>query len=326
MKKIIIRILGGKGIGYGHYFRCLSLAKAIKLVDTSIDIIFLINEDLLEQIKSTDFKFIISNNLQEDINIIEKLDVDLFIFDSYLGNDKYLKQIKVKTKLMLIDDNNDIYDSSIPDTIYNGNIHAEKLKYPDVKGQIKLLGTKYLIMKEEYWVNDINKSVNKEGVLITTGGTDEYNIMLKILEEIIGLDIKIKVIIGPGYTDNYIKEIENMKTNNTELIYKPDSLKDYIALSKIVITAGGSTVYEVLLQNSIPIIFSMVNNQDLICKELNERGIEYIGKYPHIDYFKIKKLVKRKYNDRLLDGSISDIVDGKGCKLLAEEISRYIFK
>ena len=39
---------------------------------------------------------------------------------------------KRKTKLMLIDDNNDIYDTSIPDIIYNGT-YMQKIGYIDSK-------------------------------------------------------------------------------------------------------------------------------------------------------------------------------------------------
>jgi len=112
MKSILIRTLGGQDIGYGHYYRCISLAKAILYLNKNIDIIFLINNGLINQIKKTDFKYIVEDNLEKDYQIIKKFKVDLVIFDSYLGNNEYLKRIKKQSRLMLIDDNNDIYDSS----------------------------------------------------------------------------------------------------------------------------------------------------------------------------------------------------------------------
>ncbi|NMA04713.1 MAG: hypothetical protein GX925_08410, partial [Clostridiales bacterium] len=236
MRNIIIRTFGGKDTGYGHYYRCLSLAKAIKLTAKNVHIIFLVNKELHSLIQTTGFNFIISNDLNDDLRIIENLDVVLFIFDSYLGNDGYLRHIKNSTRLMLIDDNNDIYDSSIPNIIYNGNIHAEGLGYKYIKEQTRLLGPEYLIMKEEYWGNKI-PLFPKDGVLITTGGTDEYGIVLNIMNGIKGLDINVRIIIGPGYRNNYIREIKKNKTQNMELIHKPSSLKEYIDSSKIVITA-----------------------------------------------------------------------------------------
>lgn len=325
MKKIIFRTLGGKGIGYGHFYRCLSLAKAIRSLDLDIHIIFIINDELVDLIYNNGFEYLVSNDLAEDDGLIENINPVLFIFDSYLGTDEYLNRIKEKTKLMLIDDNNNIYRSTIPDIIYNGNIFAEELRYREVKSQLRLLGPKYLIMKEEYWDNEAN-TLAKEGVLITTGGTDEYKIAVKILEEIKELDIKTKVVIGPGYRDDYIKKIEHFKTNNIELIYKPNSLKNHISSSKIVVTAGGSTIYEVLSQKSIPIIFSIADNQDLACRTLNNMGVEYLGKYPDIDYSKLAKVIEKlsfiDTEDMFI--SIFDIVNNNGAKLVAKTMIKYI--
>ncbi len=323
MRNIIIRTFGGKDTGYGHYYRCLSLAKAIKLTAKNVHIIFLVNKELHSLIQTTGFNFIISNDLNDDLRIIENLDVVLFIFDSYLGNDGYLRHIKNSTRLMLIDDNNDIYDSSIPNIIYNGNIHAEGLGYKYIKEQTRLLGPEYLIMKEEYWGNKI-PLFSKDRVLITTGGTDEYGIVLNIMNGIKGLDINVRIIIGPGYRNNYIKEIKKNKTQNMELIHKPSSLKEYIDSSKIVITAGGSTVYEVISQRSIPVIFSIVDNQDLMCGALQEMGVEYLGKYPNIDYSKLRGLLEKLEQDGTFDEKIFDITNNEGAKIVANTIIEQI--
>ncbi|MFW5647493.1 MAG: hypothetical protein ACOCG5_00260 [Candidatus Alkaliphilus sp. MAG34] len=323
MRNIIIRTFGGKDTGYGHYYRCLSLAKAIKLTAKNVHIIFLVNKELHSLIQTTGFNFIISNDLNDDLRIIENLDVVLFIFDSYLGNDGYLRHIKNSTRLMLIDDNNDIYDSSIPNIIYNGNIHAEGLGYKYIKEQTRLLGPEYLIMKEEYWGNKI-PLFSKDGVLITTGGTDEYGIVLNIMNGIKGLDINVRIIIGPGYRNNYIKEIKKNKTQNMELIHKPSSLKEYIDSSKIVITAGGSTVYEVISQRSIPVIFSIADNQDLMCGALQEMGVEYLGKYPNIDYSKLRGLLEKLEQDGTFDEKIFDITNNEGAKIVANTIIEQI--
>ena len=321
MRRVIIRTLGGKGIGYGHFYRCLSLAKAIKLQDTEINISLVVNDELVNLICNSGFKYIVANDLTEDIGILDNISPSLFIFDSYLGTNEYLRNIKENTRLMLIDDNNDIYDSRIPDIIYNGNIFADKLRYSETEGQLRLIGPKYLIMKEEYWHNE-DKFVPKEGILITTGGTDEYGVTIKLLESIKRLASKVKVIIGPGYRDDYVKQIEELKIENIELIYKPSSLKRYISSSKIVVTAGGSTIYEVLSQRSIPIVFSIADNQDLACKGLNHFGVEYLGKYPNIDYSRLAKAIEKLKANKAEDmySSLFNLVNNNGAYLVASII------
>ena len=321
MKTILIRTLGGKEIGYGHFYRCLSLSKGIIWLNKNINIVFMINSELVELTKDNNLNFIESNDLNEDLNITKDMNIDLFIFDSYLGNNEYLNTIKNKTKLMLIDDNNDIYDSSIPNILYNGNIFASKLGYHRVKDQLQLLGTKYLIMKEEYWDNNKDEFICREGILVTTGGTDKYGVMIGIIEAIKDINTKIRVIIGPGYNEDYIKKIEGFKTKNLKLVYKPNGLKEHINTSKVVITAGGSTVYEVLSQKSIPILFSIADNQDLLCKTLNQCGISYIGKYPNINYGKLCSLLEQLSNEDInKENEINSLVTGNGAVYTAKSI------
>lgn len=318
MKNIIIRTLGGGRIGYGHFFRCLSLYKALCKVNPSLKIKFIINDNLVELANREKLNYIISNQLDNDRQVICDLDSDLFILDTYLADNDYIKMIKPKTDIMLIDDNNDIYDSTLVDIIYNGNIHASNLDYLYKQGQLRLIGTQYLIMKQEYW-EDGNCSRDKKGILITTGGTDSYGISKGIMDNLKDLDESIKIILGPGNTKEYNLQLEKEKRDNIELIYSPYSLKDYINESRIVITAAGSTIYEILSQNTIPIIFSLADNQDLIVEELKRKGIVYLGKYPKINYLEIKKNIcnnKIAY-DRV---DLFNLVDGKGALRVAEHI------
>ncbi|NMA03075.1 MAG: hypothetical protein GX925_00050, partial [Clostridiales bacterium] len=106
--------------------------------------------------------------------------------------------------------------------------------------------------------------------------------------------------------------------------HKPSSLKEYIDSSKIVITAGGSTVYEVISQRSIPVIFSIVDNQDLMCGALQEMGVEYLGKYPNIDYSKLRGLLEKLEQDGTFDEKIFDITNNEGAKIVANTIIEQI--
>lgn len=95
-------------------------------------------------------------------------------------------------------------------------------------------------------------------------------------------------------------------------------MKEYIRTSKIIITACGSTIYEVLSQKSMPIIFSIADNQDLLCKELINNGVEYFGKYPNIDYLKLKYAIKRGIDTGINEKNrLFDLIDGKGALIVA---------
>ncbi len=98
--KIVFRTNGGENIGLGHIYRCLSLAKAIKNENKrtkkdDIEITFISNKESIELIQKNNYKFINSDKFnKEDIQTIKNQNPDIIIFDSYLADDEYLKQLK----------------------------------------------------------------------------------------------------------------------------------------------------------------------------------------------------------------------------------------
>ncbi len=328
--KVFFRTNGGKSIGLGHIYRCLSLANAIKDENKKAEITFISNKESSEIIEKNNYNFILSNQFDEgDIKKIKNQNPDIIIFDSYLADDEYLKQLKQIAKLIIFDDNNDIYNSEIPDIIINGNIHAKKLNYSNKEKHF--LGTNYLVMREEYWynnekINDRQDKSKQKGktLMITTGGTDFNKIMFKFVQTLKELKINKKIIIGPAYEEEYIQQIEKEteKYEGFELIYKPKSLKKHIQNSDYVLTAAGSTIYEILTLNKIPIIYTLADNQRLIAKELENYGVFNMGNYDEIKYDELKEeieqIMESQENTKVRE--LFNLFDGQGAKRIAREI------
>lgn len=332
--RIVFRTNGGKNIGLGHIYRCLSLAKAIKdenkkAKKNDIEITFISNKETIELIQKNNYKIINSDEFNEkDIQKIKKQSPNIIIFDSYLADDEYLKQLKQISKLIIFDDNNDIYNSKIPNKIINGNIHAEKLNYSNK--ETHFLGPKYLVMREEYWNNTnhiinetTNKSKQEKTLMITTGGADFNKIMIKFIRALKELKMNKKLIIGPAYEEGYIQQIKKEIQNDEsyELIYKPKTLKTHIENSDYVLTAAGSTIYEILTLNKTPIIYTLADNQKLIAKELEKYGIKNLGNYDKINYDDIEKdilMITNKENSKIKE--LFNLFDGQGAKRIAKEI------
>lgn len=327
MKTAIFRTFGGSLTGYGHYFRLLSLAKAMQILDGSVNIVFLINDDLIPLMHANNFDYRVSNNLDQDYSIVELLGAQLFIWDSYLGTTEYLENVSKICKLIVIDDNNDLYDLKSVDLLINGNLYATDLEYVLADDAIKLLGLNYALLKEEYWKdNRLYRPEEREGLLITTGGSDYYSISLMLLNKLKLIDIPKIVIIGPGYTPALIKKLENIADSNVSLVHAPASLKAYIQKSKVVITAGGSTIYEVLLQGVLPITFSIAENQKRICRSLVEQDYPYLGHYPEIDYSLLLRIIEdifKNHDERI--PKVGFDIDGRGALRVAEEVLK-LFK
>lgn len=314
--------MGGMDIGYGHLFRCISLAKAIRKESSDYKIYFIVNEDIKNIVDSNGFEYIESSHFEKDYKIINEMCFDLVVFDSYRANDSYLRRIKNITKLMLFDDNNDIYDSSIPDIVLNGNIHANDLDYKTDSSTQFLLGLNYLVMHEGYWDDESTDTTVKRGILVTTGGSDIYNISPKILKELVKTEFDVTVIVGPGYLDETIDELYKIKNCATKIILRPNGLKNYIKCSEYVISASGSTVYETLSQKSIPIIFSLADNQEIAYEYFKGFGVYSIGKYPDINFKGINQILNQP--TKVYVNELYEKIDGKGALRVALQIIRFL--
>ncbi|QNO13409.1 hypothetical protein HYG86_00785 [Alkalicella caledoniensis] len=323
--KLIFRVTGGPDIGYGHFYRSYSLAEAFTRYKGVNNILFIINSELEDNLIGSNYNYIVSESFNKDIEIIRNFKPDLFILDTYLGNSEYLLKVRELTKIMIFDDNNDIYDSNIPHILLNGNVHANTLNYSISKSKLSLLGPNFLVMKKEYWDKSDEKILPKEGLLITTGGTDKHGVSYEILNGLKGINCKKTVIIGPGYHTDLIKKIESIQDNYTSIIYKPTSLKKYIGSSKIGITAGGSTIYEIISQNSIPLIFSLAENQEKICDTFMKEGINYFGAFPKINFDSLYECTRLYLNaEQKVETNSNKLVDGQGAFRVVNTVSDYL--
>lgn len=321
---IVFRTNGGPKIGYGHVYRMISLAKAIHEKDFNIKIVFIINQACRDVLNKYPYEIMVSEKFN-DSNLIASYKPQAIIFDSYLANNQYLFELKKIAPLLILDDNNDIYNSEIPTVIINGNIHAKNLKY-----KTKVLeGPKYLIMRPEYWEVSLKESHNMQ-LTITTGGADFNHLMPKFVNALNSIGYSKKVIIGPGYLKDEIHEIEKIQSSEDQLIYKPDSLVDIFKESSVVLTASGTSVYEVLRMNALPVVYILADNQKMIAQELEKYGVKIIGNYATIDFKKLRNIVTKEILDakRRLEqlSDLFDLFDGKGSLRVAEYIIEKVIK
>lgn len=322
---IVVRTEGGSHVGYGHIYRCISLVRAMQVELEYINILFVINNQCASLLDELGFDYVVSDNfdINYDLDILKDKSVDLILFDSYNGTDIYLSKLKSISKLVIFDDNNDLYSLDNVDVVINGNVHGATLGYDTSKSTSFLLGTKHLVMKEEYWNNDTS-FIDKKGILITTGGTDTYNLTYSFMKNLQKINIPIVVIVGPGFSNEQINVLEKEKCKNVELIIKPNSLKKYLSKSKYVVTASGSSVYEVLTQKSIPILFSQAKNQNLAYYEFEKANVKTIGIYPEINFDKAYNYIKSFEESDISNTKIEIDIDGKGAYRVAKYLKNYL--
>jgi UDP-2,4-diacetamido-2,4,6-trideoxy-beta-L-altropyranose hydrolase len=316
---------GGKGIGYGHITRCLSIYQSFK--SEGICPSFIINGDISINNILEENNYILDDwiNNQNNTNKIIN-NSDIVIIDSYKANFDFYNTISKKTKLPVYFD--DIQRINYPEgIIINTAIGAENIKYnKDLKELI--LGINYFPLRESFcYATPIKVNKNIKSILITFGGDDIRNLTPYILKEIntIFPNIRKNVIIAKNFSN--IKNIEQYSDKNTHLIFYPDDvqIKQIMINSDIAISAAGQTLYELAALGVPTIMISVIENQIN-----NVKGWNDIGLMKYSGHFDDKNLLE---NTMKLINEISDFnyrkdisiklqktVDGKGKIRLIKKI------
>ena len=332
-----IRVDANQIVATGHLMRCLSIAKEFSndclfiTADTSADYI----------IKDNGFNHVCLNsqynNLDSEIpkliKVIHENNIDKLLIDSYYVSQPYLQILTNKIKTIYIDDMNAfIYPVS---ALINYSPYYDLFDYKKLyKNQnIKfLLGCDYVPLRQEFQDINIKKIDNIKKILITSGGTDNFNFAGNFLEQIINKnlfhDLEFHVVVGSFNKNKDMLYDLNAKNSNIILHENVKRMSELMLMCDVAITAGGSTMYE-LCACSIPSIsFSFADNQLYGVKRFDEMGvIRYAGDIRSGDNILFNNIINILQNyiknpEKLFDRSflMKKIVDGNGARRLAREI------
>lgn len=336
---IWIRADGGKEIGTGHIMRCLSVADALRQMGEAV--CFLMADDsaaALVEKAGQDYRVLHSSfkhpeeELDELIPFFSEGGKSVFLADSYFVTPSYLSRIRACMPVGYMDDRG---ISGLPvDLLINYNIFADASIYggSEERATEYLLGTRYAPLRREFHEVSYQVREQAESVLITTGGSDRYDLAGKILKEALkypgARDLEYCVVSG-AYNENLpaLLEIESQHPN-VKIYRNVTRMSELMQNCDIAVTAGGSTMYE-LSAVGVPIVcFSFVDNQEKIVEGFREREIVCFGGdylrqgermvgdvVSHIALLRGNAELRRSYSRRQ-----RALVDGKGAMRIAKRL------
>ncbi|SFD34071.1 UDP-2,4-diacetamido-2,4,6-trideoxy-beta-L-altropyranose hydrolase [Clostridium uliginosum] len=336
---LFIRTDANSKIGTGHLMRCLAIANQAK--QEGVECIFIISDKETEQI-ITPFGFSTIclnskwNNLNSEIakliQVINENKIKLLLVDSYYVTKEYFKEVGKRVDLIYLGDLE--YCEEYIACLINYNNYYYKFNYENMfinKKTKLLLGTKYTPLRKEF-IN-INPILNNtvSNVLITTGGTDKYNIAEKLLQYFVNekkeTNINFNVVVGSLNKNlESLSEFEK-KNKNVKLYININNIAQLMIESDIAISAGGSTLYELCACGTPTICYAFVNNQlDSINEFSNNEIMISVGdirgrEKECIDliYDKIQFLKNNYHIRQKMSKSMCEVVDGKGnCRIIKE--------
>lgn len=342
MEKLFIRVDGNPVLGLGHMMRCYAIASALRKI--GVDCCFLVaDKDSVSAMAGRNFGVwelgSTWNDLDKEtdllVELIQREKIKLLLIDSYYVSEEYLKTLRRYTKVAYLTGmNHFIYPVDI---LINYHIYAEKLGYnQQYNNKTKLLlGCDYVPLREEFLSLE-PYNPDRKAVLITTGGTDPYGIvpkLLVLLQENNLMDLDYHIVIGKYYDGNEVEQIKKWKRFPNIFLYEDvKSMAELMKNCSIAVSAAGSTLYELCACGIPTVTFAFADNQKLPAEAFLHQGLmECAGDIRECIEDGIKQIVqgiKTYAFDRKLrikrSCMVRERIDGKGAEHLAEQLKREI--
>ncbi len=338
-----IRADANECIGTGHVMRCLSIAEELR--DQGEEVTFITaDRESSSIIEKYGFEIICLNsewdNLEKEtdslVRIIQERQISFLLIDSYYVTEAYLRAIGRYAKTAYIDDlDRFLYPV---DLLINYNIYAEELDYPSRyqrAGQRTAfaLGCSYAPLRKEFrHVRRETRDEVKE-ILITSGGTDRYNVAGQLLEALHGQTwfeaYEYTVIVGKFNGNRKSLEEKWGRCGNIHLLSNVNNMGEHMKRCDVAIAAGGSTTYELCACGVPAILYTMADNQRRLAETVSRMGlIPYVGDVREGMSEKVDRIIRqleRYFDDaderKEKSQSMRRIVDGEGCRRLAQKIA-----
>lgn len=284
MTKVLFRVDAGRQIGLGHLQRSLALAAALRKLEVESQ--FLVDHDsgagdrihrsgypveTLPRVESWS-----AEDCRATLDTANSQECPAVIVDSHRATAEYLSDLRSSGIFLIGRD--DLARFPLPcQMVMNGNADAEKLRYVSSSGDtVFLLGTRYTVLGEEFW--DLRSRADDrtvENVLVTLGGTDEFNLMPKLLETLERLPggFTITAIVGPYFENiSEVKDAASRMARQVKLSQNLPSLHDAIIEADLAVSAAGQTLYELARAGCPTVGFSVASNQQGQLTALGESG------------------------------------------------------
>ena len=283
---------GNDIIGTGHIMRCISVAEEI--IKQNVGVIFIVADKKSEElVRTKGFEVICLNSVWNELEtetdklmqLIMECKIQVLLVDTYFVTKNYLERINTLTKVFYIDDLNlflyPVY-SVINYSIYADEFDYENRYHKNGMDTRLYLGCEYTPLREQF--SEISYDVRKKvkNILITTGGTDPFNIagslLKKLLKDYYFQDVTLHMASGIYniHKDKLQKlavgrkcvVIHENETNMAKLMMDCD----------IAVTAGGTTLYELCACGIPTVAVSFADNQlDNVRRFEQERLLKLAG-------------------------------------------------
>lgn len=336
-KMIGFRVDANESVASGHLMRCISIAEQCMKKGESC-LFILAEEKETDRLLEKKIPYVVLqsdwNHLEDETEKMERLikekNFKWLVVDSYQVTGNYLSYLERLVPVFYLDDmKKEKYPVS---AVLHYEEWSEATSYRSVYEKEKtdvLVGMQYTPLREEF--SNCRKLVEREhSILITTGGTDTYNVAGKVLAECFAGNefngYEFHVIIGSmNRHESYLQELAKQHSE-IHLHKNVKNMSDYMRTCEVAVSAGGTTLFELCACQIPSICFSFAENQKSFAEEMGKKEVMlYAGdareENTRIERYICKQLQMLLKNSELrkkLSSNMGVLVDGKGAERIAD--------
>ncbi|MGE5417656.1 MAG: UDP-2,4-diacetamido-2,4,6-trideoxy-beta-L-altropyranose hydrolase [Acidobacteriota bacterium] len=330
--KITFRADASESIGSGHLMRCLALAQECRSQGHSCLFITSDKTSVLNR-RLRDEGFAVTElariypdtqDLEVTNDVLRENPDAWLVLDGYHFDTKYQAACKETGNPLLVVDDNAIWDHYNSDIVLNQNIHAGSLVYSSESYTRFLLGTRYMLLRNEYkkwqgWKRTIAPKAKK--LLVSMGGADQNNTtatVIDALELIKRSDFEVRVVIGSNNVhSDKIHQKAAIAGKSIYVYQNVADMSEHMAWADLAVSAGGVTSYEMAYMALPNIMIVLADNQLSNAERLGSQGAAVnLGWYADISIDFLASQIAELMDDVDRRSEMSskgrELVDGEG--------------
>jgi len=342
---LLIRADADGEIGTGHVMRCLALAQAWQKAGGQVFLLGDVAADAIRRrLRACDIDFLpISRrhpdpaDLRATLQLVEQSRDELgsgetiwLAVDGYHFDAQYLEQVRgADARLLVIDDLGRLppFDA---DLVLNQNLGAEQTDYPCDEYTTLLLGSPYVLLRQEYLARGCPERKIPElaqNVLVTLGGADPKNVTGMVaagLAEMDLRDLEVRVVVGAA--NRHVKSLEQEFGRfpaNWRLLKNVDDMPGLVAWADVAVAAAGTTAWELAFSGLPAALLALADHQLPVAERLAAAGAATsLGRADGLTHERIAAELSGLSKDAALRRRQSEtgplLVDGRGASRVVE--------
>ncbi len=330
------RVDANERIATGHLMRCLAIASACRSLGEEC-IFFLAEEKETDRLREWQFPYRVMDTgwdeMEQELPVLKQClqqeQVQYLVVDSYQATAEYLRQLNQWIPVLYIDDM--ACERYAVDAVLHYGMCDDKqeylARYQDTATEV-LTGIEYTPLREEFQGVIRSEDTEQKIILITTGGTDPYNvtggILQKCLHKVLFQEYTFDVIVGS--MNQHVEALYQMRQEYPQIrLYQNVShMSDHMRRAAMAVSAGGTTLLELCACGTPTICFSFADNQqEGTCCMHQKQVMRYAGDARTADVVSavvegLEAWIQNPCDREEYMTRMKQLVDGMGAKRIAE--------